>query len=199
MKYSFAIWNIQWPYLHCLCKDDAWNGCKGDIMWLDHAIWYMINHLNMFFENDSFSMLKTKFVAFLVWIHNVVLTNICQQFTFCHLQDLMIEAAVQFATDLDANSFANCPKGAEIGKIEQLLKPTSFSATNPGTTNNAYTYKRAHTINYNIRPLHHISIWQNAHLATTGNRNKVAKDTIGTSALPHHIHHVERKHYSRRA
>jgi hypothetical protein len=66
LKYSSALWNIQRPYLRCIFSKDARTGCKGDIMWFDHAIWHMINHLDVFFVDTDFPTLASKFVAFFV-------------------------------------------------------------------------------------------------------------------------------------
>ena len=45
------MWNVQRPYMRCLCNPRATSGCKGSIIWFDHAIWTMINKLDVFFPN----------------------------------------------------------------------------------------------------------------------------------------------------
>jgi hypothetical protein len=37
-KYLSSFWNIQLPYLRCLCHSEAPQGCQGNIMWFDHAV-----------------------------------------------------------------------------------------------------------------------------------------------------------------
>jgi hypothetical protein len=32
------LWNVQRPYMRCLCNPKAISGCKGSIIWFDHAI-----------------------------------------------------------------------------------------------------------------------------------------------------------------
>ena len=43
------LWNVQKPYMRCLCSPKVNNGCKGSIIWFDYAIWLMVNKLEMFF------------------------------------------------------------------------------------------------------------------------------------------------------
>ena len=83
------------------------------MLWLDHAIFYIINHLSILFD-EGFLMLKTKFAVFLVWIHDVVCMDICQQIMFYHFSDLMVKVALQFATDLEAKLLANYSEEACI-------------------------------------------------------------------------------------
>ena len=44
------MWNVQRPYMRCLCNPRATNGCKGSIIWFDHAVWTMINKLKKIFS-----------------------------------------------------------------------------------------------------------------------------------------------------
>ena len=58
--------NVQRPYMRCLCNSRAVSGCKGSIVWFDHAIWTMINKLDMFFSNHSTN--NSRFAAFMLWL-----------------------------------------------------------------------------------------------------------------------------------
>lgn len=58
-KHSSALWNVQRPYLRCCCDASAPTGCKGSVIWFDHAIWFMLNHLDRFFGID-YPSLATK-------------------------------------------------------------------------------------------------------------------------------------------
>jgi hypothetical protein len=51
-KQSSAPWNVQQPYLRCSCNQHTTVGCKGSVFWLDHAIWYILNRLELFFGKD---------------------------------------------------------------------------------------------------------------------------------------------------
>lgn len=93
-KYSSAFWNCQRPYFKCSCKPDSSKGCKGDVMWFDHAIWFMINNLHIFFGN-GYSTLATKFAAFVIWITDAVRVAVRHQITFLYTREFMVEAALQ--------------------------------------------------------------------------------------------------------
>lgn len=131
-KYSFAVWNYQRPYLRCSCKPDSSKGCKGDVMWFDQAVWFMVNNLHVFFD-EEYSTLATKFGAFVVWLSNAARVAVRHQITFHFIRDFMIEAALQFATDPNAKLLAAHPQGAGIRQIEQWIKPAGFSVANPAT------------------------------------------------------------------
>jgi hypothetical protein len=60
------MWNVQRPYMRCLCNPRATSGCKGSIIWFDHAIWTMINKLDTFFPNYPTSV--ARFAAFMIWM-----------------------------------------------------------------------------------------------------------------------------------
>lgn len=47
------LWNVQRPYIRCLCNHRVVNGCKGYIISFDHVIWIMINKLDIYFLNQS--------------------------------------------------------------------------------------------------------------------------------------------------
>lgn len=149
-KYSSAVWNCQRPYLRCACRSDSSKGCKGDVMWFDHAIWYMVNNLHVFFESDEYPTLVTKFGAFIVWLSNAARVAVRHQITFHHIRDLMVEASLEYAADSTAKLLANYPQGAGILQIEKWIKPPSFSAANPGTPGSSSSHKRQRTsININ--------------------------------------------------
>jgi hypothetical protein len=149
IKYSSALWNIQRPYLRCVCPKDARTGCKGDIMWFDHAIWYMINHLSTFFPDTDFPTLTSKFVAFFIWLSNAARIAVQHQVSFTYARELIAEAALEFTTDPKARLLTRHPDGPGL---ERLIKPATFTATNPGTSP-GFAGKRARsTININASP-----------------------------------------------
>lgn len=132
-KFTAAIWNVQRPYLRCLCSKDARNGCRGDIMWFDHAIWYQINNLGVFFPDADFPTLLSKFLAFLTWLSTVARVAVRYQIAFAFARELMIEASLELVKDPNAKLLARHPDGTGIRKIKRLFKPAGFTASNPGT------------------------------------------------------------------
>jgi hypothetical protein len=148
-KFSSALWNVQRPYMKCSCRGEIRGGCKGDIIWFDQAVWYIINHLDSFF-NDEFATLQQKFKAFLVWLTEAGRMAIRHQITFNHSRDLMIEAAVQYAHDPNARLLPEYPeKAAGIRYIEFLMKPAHFSAAHSAMSS---ATKKARTVNLNVSP-----------------------------------------------
>lgn len=152
-KYTSALWNCQRPYLRCSCKHDAAVGCRGEVMWFDHAIFYMINHLSIFFQDDLFPTLPAKFAAFLVWMTEAARIAVRHQVMFAHTRDLMCEAALEFATDPDAKLLGKHPDGQGIRNIVRLIKPAGYSAANPSTPGSQnIAGKRTSRINCNVEP-----------------------------------------------
>lgn len=67
-KHMQELWNGKRPYMKCGCVSNASISCAGSMIWWDHAIWSMANHLDHFFEDARHPSLKFKFNAFLVWL-----------------------------------------------------------------------------------------------------------------------------------
>jgi hypothetical protein len=150
-KHSSAMWNCQRPYIRCTCSKDALIGCRGDIMWFDHVVYFMINNLARFFGPEVPS-LSAKFGAFLIWISDVARVAVRHQVAFDYTRSLMIQAAIQYALDPNANLLPDYPKGAlGIQKIERLLKLASFSAASTATPSLAPPGKRQ-KMNLNLVP-----------------------------------------------
>ena len=106
-KHPSALWNVQCPYLRCLCKGDGVNGCKGDVLWFDHAMWMMVNNLTLFFPDDTFLALSAKFGAFLIWLSNAARMAVCHQVVFGHLRELMVTTPLEYADIPSANLLAD--------------------------------------------------------------------------------------------
>ncbi|KAL3687338.1 hypothetical protein R1sor_013647 [Riccia sorocarpa] len=66
-KHKSALWNWHRPYLRCNCKSEfnSKKSCKGEIIWFDHAIWYILNNLADFFPKEN---AKAQFMAFLIFL-----------------------------------------------------------------------------------------------------------------------------------
>lgn len=53
VSHLYEFCNVKRPYMRCLCSPKANNECKGSIIWFDHAIWLMVNKLDMFFLQSA--------------------------------------------------------------------------------------------------------------------------------------------------
>jgi hypothetical protein len=66
-QYTSKLWNCRRPYLRCACSQNAKTGCKGNMIWFDHAVWFMLNNLERFFDS-RYPSLATKYGAFITWM-----------------------------------------------------------------------------------------------------------------------------------
>ena len=146
-------WNCKRPFMRCKCNRDTTNGCSGDILWWDHACWYMINHLERFFDDDNYPTLNAKLAAFMVWMAKVGRQAIKSHIVFMYQRKWMIEAAVQFAAFRNAKLLDKYPDAVGFRKIERLLKPASFSIANPETPSQAPSKRQG--LNLNTPPSNH--------------------------------------------
>jgi len=145
------MWNVHRPYLRCACHQKSNNGCTGSLIWWDHAAWYMINHLEKFFPDDSFPTLKAKFIAFLIWMHGAGRTAVRCQLAFSQARTWMCTGAIQFAANPTGKVLAELPDMPGPRQIERMLKPAAFSIANPGTPSSAPPSKRQ-KLNLNTPP-----------------------------------------------
>lgn len=152
-KHSASLWNCERPYLRCPCKSDATVGCKGNVMWFDHAVYYMIKHLGIFFQDDLFPTLPSKFAAFLVWMTEAARVAVRHQVVFAFTRQYMCEAALEFTKDPEAKLLATHPHGQGIRNVIRLIKPTGYSISTPSKpTSQAVTGRRVPRINCNVEP-----------------------------------------------
>jgi hypothetical protein len=81
-KYTSTFWNCQRPYIRCMCDQAATTGCKGTMLWFDHAIWFILNNLERFFDS-TYPTLTAKYGAFITWL-------ICPLVIFVFLQNGLV-------------------------------------------------------------------------------------------------------------
>lgn len=117
--------------MRCLCERKALQGCTGEILWWDHAIWFLANNLEKFFPDERYPSLPTKFVAFMYWMRDVGKMAVMSHLSFLQSRYWMMQASVLLAADPEAsmtNRFHDLPG---YRKVERLLKPPSFSVMAP--------------------------------------------------------------------
>lgn len=130
-KHAQELWNQSRPYLRCLCHYRAANGCTGNIIWFDHAVYYMLNHLDKFFPDSTYPTLVSKYGAFLIWMGTAGRSGVKCQLTFMQSRIWMLEGVLQMAHDPEGELFQANNHMPGLQKIERLLKPASFSIANP--------------------------------------------------------------------
>ncbi|CAM6104314.1 unnamed protein product [Calypogeia fissa] len=115
------FWNWHRPYICCQCTHKS--GCKGELLWFDHGIWYILNHLSEFFTAATSQGKLIQFMAFLTHIRGVVK----DQITFMYLREFMRDACLELHNDLGmAVLLPQFGQAFGIHMIEKMVCPGSF-------------------------------------------------------------------------
>ena len=147
------LWNVQRPYMRCLCNPRAITGCKGSIIWFDHAIWAMINKLEMFFPDQPNN--NTRFGAFMLWLSSAAKIAVKAAIVFHIGREHMITAATQLSENPTQKLLPNLQDAPLATKIERLLKGPKFSLMHPGSPNQAPSPFKKQRLNLNTSPSEH--------------------------------------------
>ena len=150
-QHSAKLWNCQRPYLRCKCSQNAKSSsCTGKMIWFDHAVWYMLNNLDRFFDSSIYPSLATKFRAFLTWISAATLTAVRAQITFINFWKLMEVAAIEQAAHPNDTLLAKYGDAPGARYVERLFKPTAFTLS--ATPSPSPAPKRFRKFNMNVTP-----------------------------------------------
>jgi hypothetical protein len=144
------LWNVQRPYMRCLFSPKANNGCKGSIIWFDHAIWLMVNKLDMFFSNQPTN--TTRLAASMLWLSTAARTAVKAAVVFQLGREQMIRAAIQLADNPNQKLLADLSDAPIAGKIERLLKGPKFSLSHHASPSQAPSPYKKQRINLNASP-----------------------------------------------
>jgi hypothetical protein len=131
-KHPQEMWNIHRPYLRCACSSQAVRTCSSNVIWWDHAVWYIINHLDKFFPQSHYPTLMSKYIAFVIWVSGPGRLAVQCQLAFNHTRNWMGEAVMQYAANPqdDMVLLLGYPE-AGPRMIEKHVKPASFMIANP--------------------------------------------------------------------
>ena len=144
------MWNVQRPYLRCLCNPRATSGCKGSIIWFDHAIWTMINKLEVFFPNYPTTV--ARLATFMIWMHEYAKTAVKAAIVFQVGREQMIKAATQLADNPGQRLLTEISETPIANKIERLLKGPKFSLAHLGSPSKAPSPFKKQKINLKSFP-----------------------------------------------
>jgi hypothetical protein len=147
-KFTSQLWNCQRPYIRCTCSQNAKNGCKGNMLWFDHSIWFIVNNLHMFFPDATYPSLPSKFGAFLTWMKSAARLAVRTHITFLTMRRLMEVAALEYATDPSQKLLAKHYDAPGARKIERLFKPAAFSTDTTPTPP-----QKRRRLNMNVAPV----------------------------------------------
>ena len=153
-QYTSKLWNCRRPYLRCTCSQNAKSRCKGEMIWFDQAIWFMLNNLERFFDKVSHPSLAAKFGAFLTWISAATSVVVRMQISFLKYRHLMEIAAIELAVDPSQKLLAIHGDAPGALQVERMFKLAAFTIeTTPTHTPPPYSKKRR--INVNVTPEDH--------------------------------------------
>lgn len=144
------LWNVQRPYMRCLCNPRAISGCKGSIVWFDHAIWTMVNKLDMFFPNQPTN--NTRFAAFMLWLSSAAKIAVKAAVVFHIGREHMVTAATQLAENSNQKLLPDLSDAPLAIKIERLLRGPKFSLLHPGSPSPAPSPFKKQRLNLNTSP-----------------------------------------------
>ena len=144
------MWNVQRPYMRCLCNPRAISGCKGSIIWFDHAIWTMVNKLEVFFPSYPTSI--TRFAAFMIWMRESAKMAVKAAIVFQTGREHMIRAAIQLSENPHQRLLTDIAETPIANKIERLLKGPKFSLAHPGSPSQSPSPYKKQRLNLNSSP-----------------------------------------------
>lgn len=123
-KHRQNWWNVNRPFIRCGCPlNGPKEACTGKMIWFDHAVWCMIHNLDLFFPAKGH--LCSKYAALIGWLETAARDAVKASVTFAHIRSLMIEGALEFATNPKNKLLAKHGDGAGIRKIERMIRPCS--------------------------------------------------------------------------
>ena len=151
-SHSKEMWNIFRPYMRCTCSSLVVRACNGAMVWYDHAVWYVLNHLDKFFPHSEYPSLMAKFVAFIIWVSGLGRLATHCQIAFNQTRAWMCFAVLQYAKN-PADDCVILPGLHEAGPrlIERHIKSKAFSIANPKLPSSGPTSKKQ-KINLNSTP-----------------------------------------------
>lgn len=118
------LWNYHCLYFHYRCAASQKNGCRGEVLWFDHAIWYILTHLPTFFEEGEST--RGKFMQFLIFLTSVK-DAIKDQITFMYTRDLLVVAALELYKSPSARILPIYGDTEGVRVVECLVKPAAFT------------------------------------------------------------------------
>lgn len=123
-KHRQNWWNVSRPFIRCGCPlNGPKDACTGKMIWFDHAVWCMIHNLDIFFPAKGH--LCSKYAAFVGWLETAARDAVKAAVTFAHIRNLMVEGALEYATNPKSKLLAKYGDGPGIRKIERMIKPST--------------------------------------------------------------------------
>jgi hypothetical protein len=118
------FWNWLRLFFCCSCHKYTPGACAGEIVWFNHAVWYMMNHLESFFDAAT---IQGRLVFLIKFLSNDARKMVKDQLGFINIQKYMLEGSIELANHPEERFFSHLPKHKALQTIEALIKPGSFT------------------------------------------------------------------------
>ena len=121
--YSESIWNVYRPYLKCACRFlDPKASCDSSIIWFDHAVWFVLNHLeDLFPEKDVVFHLS----LLCSWLGGQARNLVLAQISFIFFRNYMLEALTEMQSGVPGTIIANYSHYKGVKLINSLFNPNT--------------------------------------------------------------------------
>lgn len=119
------------------------------MLWFDHAVWYMVNHLDTFFD-EAYPNLAAKFGAFIAWLSTAARVAVRYQITFNAIRRMMEDAALEATVNPSGKLLAKHYEAPGARQVEKYIKPASFSLEMAPSPSPATNKRRK--LNMNVSP-----------------------------------------------
>lgn len=98
--------------------------CNSKMAWFDHGVWYILTHLELFFDKEG---IVAKLMAFIYFLSAKAKESMLDHITFTFIQSMMLEACFNLYEHPIAPIFNENLALHTRSMIEKLIKPTQFT------------------------------------------------------------------------
>ncbi|CAM6104285.1 unnamed protein product [Calypogeia fissa] len=117
------LWNWHRPYLRCPCHYKP--ACFGQLIWFDHTVWFILNHLEVFFTASS---CQGRLVMLIKFLSGDARRLVLDHIAFLYIREFHIEGSQELCDHPDKRFFSQYDSTPGLRMVEALLKPGTFSA-----------------------------------------------------------------------
>ncbi|CAM6082485.1 unnamed protein product [Calypogeia fissa] len=125
-KHNSKFWNWQRSFFKCDCMaaKEKKLSCDAKMMWFDQGIWYMITHLELFFNATD---VGGRMMLLLVFLSIDGREAVLDHITFLFIWEMMIKAMMELYIDPGVTILKDYGKTPSVKMIERLIKPKEFT------------------------------------------------------------------------
>ncbi|CAM6086915.1 unnamed protein product [Calypogeia fissa] len=116
------MWNWHHPFFRCSCYFKP--SCKGQLVWLDHAVWFMLHHLDAFFNASS---IQGRLVMLIKFLSGDARRMVLDHIAFLYVREFIIEATQELIDHPEERFLTQYASTSGIRMVEAMAKPGMFS------------------------------------------------------------------------